>query len=81
MEGIDLLPQQAIDELHKWYVTEGSKDKVEVVEDPKVIGTYAIQVTRVGEGRSFHLLWSAHYLEEVEFETWPPESGEPKFFI
>jgi hypothetical protein len=75
----NLLPAKAQEEL-KCYVDITKKgNSIDVVEDPKVIGAYAIKVNR--QGYEFHLLWSAHHqdLEEVEFDSWPPTSGEPQF--
>lgn len=68
-----VLPKKAIEELDM-YMTIG-RDKVEVYPDPQVEGTYAVQVTRVGE-KPFHLLWYSGGFDEVDFEEFPPKSGK-----
>lgn len=67
-----ILPNDALVELDG-YATVG-KDKIEVYPDPKVEGTYALQVTRNGES-PFHLLWYSGGFDEVEFDEFPPKSG------
>jgi hypothetical protein len=76
--NIELLPEEAREALKDYVDITKQENSVSVVEDPKVIGAYAIKVNR--NGYEFHLLWNAHYqdLEEVEFTTWPPTSGEPR---
>jgi hypothetical protein len=76
--SISILPAKAQEELKDYVDITLDGNSVECIEDPKVIGAYAIKVTRQGD--TFHLLWSAHHqdLEGVEFDTWPPESGEPQ---
>ena len=79
------LPKQAIDELRNLYCKSDFSDvkNIEVFEDPQVRGTLAVRLTRDenGEDYTFDLLWYGGGFDEVEFETWPPTSGEPKFFV
>ena len=77
--SIDKLPTKAQDDLKDYVHITIDGNSVDVIEDPRVIGAYAIKVNR--QGLEFHLLWSAHHqdIEEVEFDSWPPESGEPQF--
>lgn len=74
--GYESLPQDAIKELEMY--ADVSKDKVEVCPDPKVDGTFAVRVTRVGES-PFHLLWNRGAFDEVDFDEFPPKSGDLKF--
>ena len=69
--------------------TEGTIDKILVYPDPQVAGTYAIRTTigkRVSDWLVCNLPSDAtvgvvvDYLEECEFETWPPKSGDLQFF-
>ena len=58
--------------------------KVEVFADPKVSGCYAARWTK-GKDDTVDMLFTngeitADGLEEVEFKSWPPTSGAPKFF-
>ena len=83
---IKKLPLEAIEEL-KMYISEDGSSDVKVVEDPYVIGTFAVEVTRY-EGKKkkpyvFHLLWYKGGFDEVEFETFPPNANENnlQFFI
>lgn len=56
------------------------KHVIQVVEDPEVPGTYAIRVVEPTEEGDVHLVWY-HYndWELVEFESWPPQSGNLQF--
>jgi hypothetical protein len=67
--------------------------KIEIVEDPKVSGTYAIRTlfekdkpTEWSEWLLVHFdkKWTkeiiSQNLEETEFTKWPPTSGNLKFF-
>ena len=56
---------------------------VEICPDPKVNSAFAVRVTRL-EGKKlkpfvFDLLWNRGGFDEVDFETWPPVSGDLKF--
>jgi len=63
---------------------------VEIVGDRKVPGTYALRVHYTDDTEATFLITGFHSgctaefveqnLEEVEFTTWPPTSGELKFF-
>jgi hypothetical protein len=68
--------------------------EVECVPDPKIAGTYAYRATLLADGPlravpeqlqfltvgvSLHKVTYAD-LEEVEFESWPPESGTKASF-
>ena len=77
--SLELLPEEAREALKDYVDITKQENQVDVVEDPRVIGAYAIKINR--NGYEFHLLWSAQYqdLEEVEFTSWPPTSGEPQF--
>ena len=78
----EILPSEAIEAL-SYYVN--SDTKIEVYPDPKVEGTYAVRVYR--EDLTFDLLWCKGGFDEISsdeneygFSTWPPKSGELKFF-
>jgi len=71
--GCEVLPKKALEELDMYATID--KDKIEVYPDPQVEGTYAVQVTRVGE-KPFHLLWYSGGFDEVDFEQFPPKSGK-----
>ena len=64
---------------------------IKVHADPQVEGTYAIRTKVVGEKESFDWLIVGyneklttqeieHKLEECEFKSWPPVSGNLQFF-
>lgn len=80
----NILPEDAIEELFVTYVQERDPNlKVEVVPDPQVQGTFAVRLTRSGyrkKPETIDLLWNRGEYDEVEFETWPPKSGNLKFF-
>lgn len=52
--------------------------KVEIVEDPRVYGTYAVRVTLPTPSEPLEFLvrqpFDADTVEEVEFASWPPTS-------
>ena len=56
--------------------------ELETYLDPKVPGCVAL---RDKEGNGYLIAANvpacADNVEEVEFESWPPKSGEPRFFI
>lgn len=57
---------------------------LKVFRDPKVEGCYAVRALIDGDTVDF-LFTRGNFddpdeVEEVEFETWPPVSGSPKFF-
>jgi hypothetical protein len=74
---------------------EVKPEQVEVVRDPRVSGTYAARVKDFRQGRAtetFDCLFImdqdeltpeniSEALEGVEFEQWPPVSGNLQFFI
>jgi hypothetical protein len=86
--GIEILPEKALMELKDLYVDyEDTKNKIEVYPDPKVDGTFAVRIYRADDKYTFDLLWNKGGFDEVEsdenpngFSTWPPVSGELKFF-
>jgi hypothetical protein len=70
--------------------TDGEKHTVEIYPDPQVDGTYAIRsrskkntahdwlVCKLPRNATVGVV--VDYLEECEFETWPPQSGGLQFF-
>lgn len=76
-----ILPEEALQQLSDY--ADVNRDKVEVVPDPYVNGTYALQITR--DDYKFHLLWNRGAYDEVEFISFPPGSTEDNlaknFFI
>jgi hypothetical protein len=79
--GREILPEDALEELED-YTNEDSK--VEVVRDPRVDGTFALQISRP-EGKNkelyvFHLLWYRGGFDGVEFDKFPPTSKDLQFF-
>jgi hypothetical protein len=66
-------------------------DTIQVMEDPQVRDTWAVQFTDA-DGETVQLMFVCGYeqgmpdevlencLEEVEYETWPPQSGSLRFF-
>ena len=59
--------------------------KIQIHPDPKVAGTYAIRadgmdflITRFPSLKTYKDI--IDNLEDVEWETWPPKSGDLKFF-
>ena len=84
IEDWKILPEDALEALEIYVDYEKPENKVEVVEDPKVDGTYALQIHR-SEGKNrkpyvFHLLWYKGGYDEVEFDNFPPTSGDLRFF-
>jgi len=75
-----ILPDEALKELEMYVDVNNPENKIEVVEDPQVYGTYAVQVYRKDDDYTFHLLWYKGGFDEVEFETFPPTSGDLQFF-
>lgn len=66
-------------------------ESMQVVADPQVAGTYAIRTRYKGEKEYCDWLITrfftvktaneiAEMLEECEYESWPPVSGNLKFF-
>jgi len=74
--GINILPENALKQLEDYI--DDKNTKVEVYPDPKVDGTYALRVYR--EDLTFDLLWYKNGFDEVDFPTWPPISGDLRFF-
>jgi hypothetical protein len=79
--GIEILPQEALVELDAYVDYKNPENKIEVCPDPKVDGTYAVRVYRSDDGYTFDLLWNRGAFDEVEFSSWPPNSGNLKFFF
>lgn len=58
-----------------------------VYPDPKVNDCWAVRWLKGGEaGEDFDCVFmygqiDEDHLEETEWETWPPVSGEPRFFV
>lgn len=90
------LPSKAITELTDNYIDPSFsmvKD-IKIHPDPQVEGTFAVRVT-IRESVNYRhddqlhtfeylqdidLLWNKGSYDEVEFESWPPVSGDLKFF-
>jgi len=79
-----ILPKEALEELKMYVDITKPKNKVEVYPDPQVDGTYAVRVHRYERGHThpevFGLLWYKGGFDEVDFDEFPPKSGELKFF-
>lgn len=78
--GHEILPDEALKELEMYVDYKNPDNKIEVVEDPRVSGTYAVQIYRKEDDYTFHLLWYSGGYDEVEFDSFPPTSGDLKFF-
>ncbi len=76
----NILPKEALDELEMYVDYKDKKNKIKVYPDPKVDGTYAVRVYRDSDKYEFDLLWNKGGYDEVEFEEFPPKSGNLKFF-
>jgi len=77
--GAKILPGDALKEL-EMYANENSE--IKVVRDPQVDGVFALEVTNEG-GEPFHLLWTGDgsgQFDEVEFDKFPPTSGDQLYF-
>lgn len=81
MFGFEILPKEALDELEAYVDYKNPQNKIEVVPDPRVDGSYAVRVYRSDDGYTFDLLWNRGAYDELEFTTWPPTSGDLKFFF
>ena len=80
--GLEILPKEALDELTDYVDYKNPENKIEVVPDPRVDGTYAVRVYRKSDDVTFDLLWNRGAYDELEgFTTWPPTSGDLKFFF
>jgi uncharacterized protein YpbB len=78
--GIEILPEDALRELTDYVDYKDPENKIEVVPDPRVDGTYAVRVYR--KDFTFDLLWNRGAYDELEgFTNWPPTSGDLKFFF
>jgi len=83
------LPKEAIANLKELYLEKrdlrDSRTKIEVIPDPKVEGTFAVQLIRYiprwKRTETFHFLWYDHFFDECEFSKWPPMSGIPRILI
>ena len=80
-----ILPEDALKELTDYVDYKNPDNKIEVVPDPYVDGTYAVQIYRASDNYTFHLLWNRGAYDEVEFDSFPPGSSEDNlgknFFI
>ena len=79
--GVEILPKEALDELNDYVDYKDTENKIEVVPDPRVDGSYAVRVYRREDDITFDLLWNRGAYDELEFTNWPPTSGDLKFFI
>jgi len=79
--GVEILPKEALDELNDYVDYKDTENKIEVVPDPRVDGSYAVRVYRRSDNVTFDLLWNRGAYDELEFTSWPPTSGNLKFFI
>lgn len=79
--GVEILPEEALIQLDDYVDYKDSENKIEVVPDPKVEGTYAVRVYRKEDNFTFDLLWNKGGYDEVDFNQFPPTSGNLKFFI
>jgi outer membrane cobalamin receptor len=81
--GVEILPEDALKQLEYDYVDyKDPENKIEVFPDPRVDGTYAVRVYRKSDNFTFDLLWNRGAYDELEgFTTWPPTSGDLKFFL
>ena len=78
--GIEILPEDALRELTDYVDYKDPENKIEVVPDPRVDGTYAVRV--YSNNFTFDLLWNRGAYDELEgFTNWPPTSGDLKFFF
>ena len=75
-----ILPNEALEELEMYVNYKNKQNRIQVVPDPEVYGTYALRVYRDEDKFEFDLLWNRGGYDEVEFEEFPPKSGELKFF-
>lgn len=75
------MPRKAIQELTHWYCEPDFSDikTIQIYPDPQVEGVFALRIKR--KDVEFDLLWNHGGYDEVEFETFPPVSGNLKFFI
>lgn len=80
-----ILPKEAIKELEMYVNVDNPSNKIEVYPDPQVEGTYALRITRNEHGHThpevFTLLWNKGGYDEIDFDEFPPKSGNLKFFI
>lgn len=78
-----ILPKEVLDELKNECDVDykDTLNKIQVCPDPKVDGVYAIRIYRHRDNTNFDVLWTHGGFEDVEFEEFPPISGEPRFFI
>lgn len=79
-KGFEILPEDALKELEMYVDYNNLENKIEVIPDPRVDGTYAVRVYRKEDDYTFDLLWNRGAFDEVEFSSWPPVSGDLKFF-
>jgi hypothetical protein len=79
-KGFEILPEDALKELLCYVDYNNLENKIEVIPDPRVDGTYAVRVYRSEDDYTFDLLWNRGAFDEVEFSSWPPVSGDLKFF-
>jgi len=81
----DYLPEHA-KEKFEMYIDDGDMAYIEIERDSVVSGVFALKIIRINSNKhgyyadEFYMLWSHNDFEECEFETWPPESGELRWF-
>lgn len=75
-----ILPENALEELKGYVDVNDPNSNVKVYPDPQVDGTYAVRVYRSNDDYTFDLLWYKGGFDEVEFDTFPPKSGNLNFF-
>jgi len=81
--GYEILPDKILNEL----LTEcdldyrDNRNRIQVCLDPKVDDVYAIRFYRHSDKAEFDVLWTNNGIEDVEFDQFPPISGDLKFFI
>lgn len=85
---VSVLPEDAKRELLDYVDYKDPQNRIEVVPDPKVDGTFAVRVYRKKDNLTFDLLWNRGAFDEISsdenetgFSTWPPISGNLKFFF
>ena len=82
--GKEILPKEAIEKLKLYVNVDNDNNKIEVYPDPKVDGSYALRIHRYSGGNArpyvFTLLWNHGDFDEVDFDEFPPKSGNLKFW-
>jgi hypothetical protein len=75
------MPIKSIQELTHWYCEPDFSDikAIQIYQDPQLEETFALRITK--KDNEFDLLWNHGAYDEVDFESFPPVSGNLKFFI